>query len=52
MQAKNLSEGDGLTPKWRMDDSEQDVLQKALVRVHEKIFKRIMHQLYQTQHYI
>jgi hypothetical protein len=50
LQTEKLSERDGFTPKMRMDNSEKDVLQD-LVQFPENIFKRIMHQSYQTQHY-
>jgi hypothetical protein len=49
--AEKLLERNGVTPKWWMDDSEQDVLQKVLAEFQENTSKRIMHQLYQTQHY-
>jgi hypothetical protein len=38
--------------KRRMENSDYDVLQKVLAKFQKKISKRIIHQLYQTQHYI
>jgi hypothetical protein len=51
LQTQTLLERNRFTPKREMDNSEEDVLLKALARFQEKTFNRIMHQLYQTQQY-